>query len=395
MTVIVQSNKCLSAVGVGLMCLVMLCLGATQTKAKINDALWLTLAPVASSKEVVCDEHQAPSSPASSRNTENKTTRRKTAPKAVAADTTTRGGPSAQKAERGNKYQAKRTGGRPGRPAGTAKFESEHRAIPVRTYYLKGPALSVQAEAYLLHPDGSSEEIVLPRDSQGRVTYNTPLKDDRLHGANNLYVVDRQVKDKVLTVRVAKWMTIHHSCGWGHDYRNTPARIEPLSLATIPLEIVIDDLWDGNFHVRTQSGDTLNAKVLLHGKPLKGAEVTITTDKKWSHRSITTDKGIAPVQLIRDYYPPTWGSFKRAKRGRMTVMAQHRAELAGEYMGQPYERVHFISTLPWKYTPASSDYTSYAFGLAIGTLALSVAGIGVYGYRERRKRPYRGINLDE
>jgi hypothetical protein len=53
-----------------------------------------------------------------------------------------------------------------------------------------------------------------------------------------------------------------------------------------------------------------------------------------------------------------------------------------------------ISTLPWRYLPARSEYTSYAHGLSLAGLAATATGIGVYAYRERRKRPYREVEPD-
>lgn len=362
------------------------------TVAKINDALWLSLAPAPAAKGPVCEQHQS-SQPAPERKSSGWSGR----PEGSAKETVGGYGSRSQSSKpqsassRGGGTGSGRWGGKSRR---IPEFESEHRAVPVRKYFLKGPALSDQAEAFLLHPDGSHEQIDLTAASQKGVSFKTPLKDDAFHGANNLYVIDRQVIDGVLTVRVAKWITIHHSCGWGHDYRNTQERIAPLSLASVPLEIVIDNLWDGNFHVRTHSGDTLKVQVLTHGSPVKDAEVTVTTAKKWSLRSKTDENGIAPVQMIRDYYPSAWNVFKRTKRGRMTITAQYRAEQSGEFQGQSYSRVHYITTLPWKYTPASADYASYAFGLAMGTLSFTVAGVGIYAFRARRKRPYQRITLD-
>ena len=229
-----------------------------------DEALWLTLAPAKGAKGPVCLEHA----------------------------------PAPTKPGRGGKRPPQR-------------FESEHRPSTTRNYFVKGPALSGQAKAYALHADGSSEELALTKGPQPKVTFKTPFNSDPLHGGNNIYVVDQQVKDGVLIVRVAKWLTIHHRCAWGHDHRHNPQRLTSQKLDKIPLEIVVDGLWDGNFHVRTRSGEPLDIQVLANGLPQPDALVTISTEKQWFHESFTGPAGISRVQLIKDYYPKSWDRFKR------------------------------------------------------------------------------------
>jgi len=77
------------------------------------------------------------------------------------------------------------------------------------------------------------------------------------------------------------------------------------------------------------------------------------------------------------------------------VTAEYEADLKGSYQNKSYDRTSYIATLPWKYSPSRQDYSSYSFGLLIGSLSLTVSGIGVYAYRERRKKPYKRITFDE
>lgn len=274
------------------------------------------------------------------------------------------------------------------------RFESEHRSTPVRTYYLNGPTLSTEAEAYVLHPDGSSKQLKVKYAPQASITLKTPLDDERTHGANNIYVIDKQVDDGVLTIQSAKWLVINHNCSWGHDYRNDNNRKTAHALAQVPLEIVIDGLWDANFHADAKSGENLDILVTSEGIPVKGAKVTVTTEKGWTKLSRTGADGIAKVQLIRDYYPKGWGNFKRNQQGSFTVKAEYCKDEVGQYNDQPYAQVHYIATFPWKYSPARADYQSYAFGLGLGAFSMCFAGIGIYSFRERRKRPYQVIDLE-
>jgi len=321
-------------------------------QAKTADALWLSLAPAFPGiSSPACELH---------------------------------GAPGAENKKRNNQG---------GRPQKVRRFESEHRPTPIRTYYMTGSTLSDQAEAYVLQANGLSKPLKINYGPQPSVTLRTPMADDQLHGANNVYVIDKQISDGVLIVKSAKWLVIHHSCGWGHDYRNDKDRKTAYSLARVPLEIVINGLWDGNFHANVRSGHEYAFLVTKKGVPVKGAVVTVTTEKQWSHTAVTDRTGVVSIQLIRDYYPKGWQEFKRNKQSSLMVTAEYSQDETGQYNGQPYQRVQYITTFPWKYSPAQADYKSYAFGLGLGSVAMVFSGIGIYIFRERRKKPYKGVNL--
>ena len=99
--------------------------------------------------------------------------------------------------------------------------------------------------------------------------------------------------------------------------------------------------------------------------------------------------------MIRDYYPRRWGEFHSRHRERFTAIAEYEVLQAGLFAGKAYERIRYISSMPWTYAPSRSDYTSYLFGLSIGVLALTAGAAGVYIHRERRKKPYKEIVFSE
>jgi len=265
----------------------------------------------------------------------------------------------------------------------------------MRTYHFNEYRRLADVTAYVRRPDGSVIEPELRLGVNPSLSFPTPFGDGPVHGANNVYVVEEGVDDSVFVVRAAKWITMHHSCGWGHDGKFDQTLIHPQTLAAIPFEIVVDDLWDPNFHARVTSGNQLRISVLSYGKPVAGARVTLTTDQGWSKMVKTDQDGMASVQLIRDYYPSSWTMFDRTHRGQFLVTARYDADQKGIYKGKPYVHMSYVATLPWKYSPSERDYSSYSYGLLIGTLAMTVSGIGIYAYRERRKRPYKGIVFDE
>lgn len=284
-----------------------------------------------------------------------------------------------------DKKAKKKRGGRP-----PSRFESEHRPLPVRNYFLNSNSLSPDVKGYVLHPDSSVSTIKInTKQGSPNVTLKMPKGDGPKHGANNIYVVDQQVIDDTLVVQTAKWLTIHHSCGWGHDRKFEKERQIHQSFSKIPLEIVIHDLWDTNFHSTLMSGDNLNIQVLSYGQPVDKAKVTLISEKGWQ-KSLTTDgDGQVHPQLIRDYYPSGWQMFKRRKLGRVKTIAEYTIAKSGAYKGKEYNSIRYITTFPWRYYPAKREYNSYMVGLLLVFFSAAVSSVSIFYFRQRRKRPMR------
>jgi len=274
--------------------------------------------------------------------------------------------------------------------------ESEMRPLPVRTYWLDTCQISDGAEAYVTRPEGEAETLPIEREGHDvKVSVRIPMGDGPGHGANMVYLIDRSVEENVLQIKTAKWLTIQHSCGWGHDQKFNPARQVMHPFKEAPLEIVADKLWDGNFHSKVMSGDEITFQVLSYGKPAPGATVTVVSDRGW-RKTINTDKdGRGSFQLVRDYYPESWQLFDRTKRGRLRMTARYATDDAGQYGGESYARTRMSSTFAWRYYPAQKEYVSMSYGLSGVFLSMLFCGFGVFIYRDRRKRPYREIEFDE
>ena len=286
-------------------------------------------------------------------------------------------------------------GGRRGSRGGE-QGHSEHRATSERIWYLNLHDLHPGAEAVILRSDGKRAESSLShgRDGWSFVVDTKPL-DGSLDGVFNLYVIDRAVSDGILTIRSAKASMINHSCGWGHKFKFDQDRLRPKNDVNIPLEIVVQDLWDKNFHSKTMSGDRLAVQVLQNGKPASGASVSFTTGSGWTKTVEADEDGKASIQLIRDYYPETWSLFDARKRSAVLVTAGVEAPEKGVYQGKAYRGIRLVATLPWRYSPQRKEYSSYAYGLGIAALFAVASGAGIYVYRERRKRPMREVTFDE
>jgi len=275
-----------------------------------------------------------------------------------------------------------RPSGRPGggRPAG--RFESEHRPIPVRKYYLNGPLAS--AEGLVLHPDLSVSDLALNFEGSASGSIKMDMGDGPHHGAHNLYAFDNQVVGATRFVRNAKWVTIQHSCGWGHKLKFTEERQKSNSLATVPLEIVVDDLWDTSFHSTVMSGDIINLKVLNYGKPAPRARVTIISEKGWQKTVMTDENGHASFQMVRDYYPEEWSKFHRTEKGQIKFRADYKSSESGELNGQAFDDTKYIATFTWRYFPARREYTNVMVGLLVALFGAGLTGAGFFFYRRKR-----------
>ncbi|MCP4550203.1 MAG: DUF4198 domain-containing protein [bacterium] len=263
-----------------------------------------------------------------------------------------------------------------------SRFESEHRPAPLRRYFLNG--LAPEAEGYVLHPDLTVDELKLERQGGGSASVELEMSDGPHHGAHNLYVVDREVRGETLHLRTAKWVTIQHSCGWGHAPKFNDERQVSQTLTSVPLEIVMDDLWDTNFHSTVMSGDRINLRVLKYGEPAPGARVTVISEKGWLKTFITDDEGRVAFQLVRDYYPDAWSNFHRGERGEIKFGADLISDEQGEFAGQKYDDIHLSTTFSWRYYPARREYTSLVIGLLIAVIGAGLTGVGFIVYRRRR-----------
>lgn len=227
------------------------------------------------------------------------------------------------------------------------------------------------------------------------LTVDTRPMDASSDGIFLVYVVDRHVENETLLVRVAKLNLLNHSCRWGHEYKFNSERLRAKFSDEVPLDITASPLWDGNFHSRTMSGDVIGVQALRYGKPLEGAKISLSTQGGWTKTFRTDDSGTASVQLIRDYYPAQWSEFSRDKKGTFRILAEAEFEEMGVLGDQPYTKVRVTTSLPWKYASSRREYQSYAYGLSLGATFMVVSGLGVFIYRERRKKSYREIQFDE
>lgn len=240
----------------------------------------------------------------------------------------------------------------------------------------------------LLNVKGEVKELE-GGDVHGSYGINFAMPDE---GFYNLYVVNESITDGIRQINVAKSEALKHSCREGHDH--VKGLMAPRHLDTMPLEIVRERSEDENFHSMRGFGDTVSFLVLRQGKAQSGAEVTMYTAHGWRNTARTDESGRASFMLIRDYYPP-WSEFDNRHREDYVVDAVYTVNEAGATGANNYSATRYLATLNGSYYPSARDYRSYAYGLLLGTFALTFTGVSVYLYRRRRQRRFHEVRFDE
>lgn len=205
-------------------------------------------------------------------------------------------------------------------------------------------------------------------------------------GYYNVGYVQRAVNADVLLVQTAKTVLTRPA---GHGARDNDIAPQPRNDARLPLEIVREAVAYEGMHTRLNYGDHLVYQVLLKGKPLAGALLTLTTGQGWKNTVTTDVQGKAEFTLIRDYFEDDWLSFDRSHREPLVVAAVWEQDEAGALEGASYSRARYVGTLSETYSPSVRDYKSYAWGLTISVIVALFVGSSIYLYRRRRVKPYR------
>ena len=261
--------------------------------------------------------------------------------------------------------------------ASKESFEHSHRSKKLRTYWLQEKTGELPLEAWLVQSDGKSKPLELSYSDQGTsLGFKTRWGDESKHGHNRVFLVDSSQLDGITLVRTAQWLTLNHSCAWGHDYKFDDKRLELTPDGKAPLEISPKGLWDSNFHDQLDSAQMLDFQILHYGKPAAGAKLSITTGKGWKRELLADDQGLISFHLIRDHYPQSWADFHASHNQRVLFEASY------------FKRgTHYTATLPYRYVSSPYDYKSFSLGL--GAIVVSILGSVLVIVLMRRRRRIR------
>ena len=240
------------------------------------------------------------------------------------------------------------------------------------------------ASLLLVDPQGKKTEMSFNQGVFADLFFDMPEE-----GFYNLFMIDRQVEDERLQVSVVKNESLNHSCRAGHDH--IEPLLPPLYHDGAPIDIIRERFPKETFHTRLSTADLITYQIRLHGEPLEGAKVTVTTQMGWAKSMKSDAEGRVRFEMIRDYYPP-WHEFNRRHMESFLVVAEYEREEGGEHEGKRYQSVRYRASSAGNYYPSTKDYHSYLYGLMIGLFGLT--GSGYLVYRRRRAGVYREKPLD-
>ena len=258
-------------------------------------------------------------------------------------------------------------------------------ANPVTAQYFEADG---EAVGRLFAP-GRSLSVLMPENTGKGTRLSFAAADE---GFYNVYLTRHRLVNGGLEVSVAKAEVLNHSCRNGHDDVESKVRLNYLE--DTPLEIVRERMPKENLHTRISFGDEVVLRVLAQGKPVAGVEVTLHTASGWRNGAISDQEGRVRFTMIRDYFP-AWEEFETRHRERFLAVAALERSEAGIWNGSRYSGIRYVATLPGSYYPSSRDYSSYGYGLLMGSSAFVFTGVAVYLYRRRRARPLREVRFDE
>lgn len=206
-------------------------------------------------------------------------------------------------------------------------------------------------------------------------------------GRHTLYYTTQAVAGGVRYVTSAKYERAYGRHGDKVELRGTDMTRLPFEIVRLPQE-------DEGLFTRFYSGDTLTFRTLHEGKPLAGADVTLTTGGGWSKRLRSDANGTVTFTLIKEYFP-AWSLFDNRHRDDFVVTASFTEQGVGSVGEVPYGVTRYTTTYPGAFYPEPEGYKSYAYALLFGTGALLLTWTFVYLYRRRREKPFEEVRFDE
>jgi hypothetical protein len=111
--------------------------------------------------------------------------------------------------------------------------------------------------------------------------------------------------------------------------------------------------------------------------------MVLTTEQGWRQMQTTDENGEAQFTLIKEDFHED--GVDRRKSELYMLRLGHTVDISGEHQGATYESERYIATLPFRVSPALSDWQStyMAYLAAIITIIGAAVAIAI---RRRRKR---------
>jgi len=246
----------------------------------------------------------------------------------------------------------------------------------------------VDYDLVLMSPSGEKANIQIGKNKGCYVKFG--LKDE---GYYNAYLIVKKPLGDTLHVNIAKAELLNHSCRNGHSKKleSRPVRFYP---EITDFEVIRQREPHADFHYFASSGDEVKYKAIFEGEPVEGVKITMNTEKGWSKNLVTNSKGELSYQFIQDYFTH-WQELNNRKIYYYMLNAEYTLEKETKYKGVNYKYIHYTLTMSDGYRPARTMYASMVWGLIVFLITLIISAVGVFIYKERRKRPYKELVFDE
>jgi len=253
------------------------------------------------------------------------------------------------------------------------------------TYLLSSEYPDVEFYCYTPHGDLQACQV------DSTQSFKEISFSNQIEGYYNLYLIQKEIRNDTLFIQTAKAELLNHSCRNGHKDVNN--KIKPrIYPEMIPLEITRTRTRLENLHFFVSSGDKIRYKISKSSEPLMNATVTFNTHLGWQKTIKSNPEGEAVLQVIQDYFTP-WQDIDNRNIYNYLVVAEYTSQERGNYKGEPYEYIHYSTTLSDGYYPSKVMYASLSWALGIFLLFSLLMGGGIAYYRKRRVRVYREIRV--
>jgi len=247
---------------------------------------------------------------------------------------------------------------------------------------------SIGYQLTLISPEGEKEDIELVKNKTCYAKFE--LNEE---GYYNAYLIIKKDLGDTLNINIAKAELLNHSCRNGH-HKKLEARPVNYYPEITDFEIIRQRNPHEDYHYFTSSGDTETYKALFEGKPLAGVKVKINTEKGWSKTQYTNENGELNAEFIQDYFSK-WRELNTREIYYYMLEADYTLKKDIHYKGKDYTHIHYVLTMSDGYHPSRTMYSSMVWGLIVFLITMVVSIVGIFIYKERRKRPYKEIKFNE
>lgn len=151
-----------------------------------------------------------------------------------------------------------------------------------------------------------------------------------------------------------------------------------------PIMEIVQLVEDMQQQYAIRSGDELQVKVFLKGKTVKGAHLTLITEKNWQKKIKTDEKGEGLFTLIKETFSE--GKIDKSRVEKYLLIAVHEVDGPGNHNGRAYEKQRYIVTLPLRVYPSSLDWESKSTGYLVAMFGIGIISFAVAIRRKKRRK---------